>query len=739
MLCYNCMREKGDQKICPYCNCVNLPHTAPHQLPPGTIVGGRYTLGRVLGEGGFGITYIGLDNLLDLRVAVKEYFPYGITRRVSTVSRTVTVGAGEQQAFFDKGKIRFLREAKTIARFQDEPGIVKVSDFIEENNTAYIVMGYLDGIDLRQYLRQHGDLTVEQAFKLLTPVIKSLDKIHQAGVIHRDISPDNLMVLKDGSVKLMDFGAARDFSSDNRSMSVMLKKGYAPEEQYHSNGEQGPWTDVYGICATFYRCITGRAPDESLDRAYEDHLKKPSELGVDITPEAENVLMQGLAVKSEDRIRSMKDLYRLMEYALQSRSTVRAPQERTPAPKAPARQEQATHFANENQQPASPAGKQIYTPPYAGGQEQATRLADETQAYAPPAGRQGYTPPYAGAQEQSTRPAGEQRLPPPQARVERQPPAYADRSRSVVQAQPVSFVQQQSSGYDSGGDAPKPKKKAGVIILLIVILAVVGIGIFLLFKFGVFESDKEEHTSSSVPSTSAPVETATAAPTEPAYVATIKFFRQETSSSDYVLADGCYLSGDYSYKITYQFDDIDSIPDDASIKAEFINPDNTTLDTFDLTFGNLDEGNNGWHTIYDKGELSVGKLTLNLYTESGTLITSDSIEVAPSAEITFYHQTSSTTDFTEATKFSTSDYAYKIKFVFDDVDSIPDDTQIKAVYTNPEGTTLDSFDLVFGDLEEDSSGWHTTYKKGDLKAGELKLELYTESGVLFAEKSITVK
>lgn len=315
MLCYHCMHEKGDAKFCPFCGNENKPDPFSHHLPAGTLVGGRYIIGRVLGEGGFGITYIALDTLLDIPVAVKEYYPYGISQRNCSVDNSVCVSEGENIDLYQKGKERLLKEAKIIARFHKEPGIVDVSGFVQENNTAYIIMEYLDGIDLRHYLRTNGAMSVDQAIDLLKPIMQSLEKIHAAGVIHRDISPDNIMMLDNGSVWLMDFGAARSYTDDNRTMSVMLKKGYAPEEQYRSNGKQGPWTDVYGICATIYRCITGKTPDESLDRIFEDNLKLPSQLGVNISPEVEKVLMYGLAVREQDRCRNMTELLQLLEEA----------------------------------------------------------------------------------------------------------------------------------------------------------------------------------------------------------------------------------------------------------------------------------------------------------------------------------------------------------------------------------------------------------------------------------------
>lgn len=316
MLCYHCMREKGDAAVCPYCHAQDNAMLQPHQICPGTVIGNRYTLGNVIGEGGFGITYIALENTLGITVAIKEYYPFGYCNRNTTASNTVSVVSDDKQQIFEKGRSRFLKEAKTLAKFQEDPGVVNVTDFLEENNTAYIVMEYLDGITLREYLRQNGTLTPEQAVQMLLPAMRALVKIHNAGVIHRDISPDNIMVLRDGSLKLMDFGAARDYDGDNRSMSIMLKQGYAPVEQYRRNGEQGPWTDVYGMCATIYRCITGITPVDSIDRIYQDTLQPPSQRGVAISPSLENTIMYGLAVHKENRCPDMNQLIELFEKAL---------------------------------------------------------------------------------------------------------------------------------------------------------------------------------------------------------------------------------------------------------------------------------------------------------------------------------------------------------------------------------------------------------------------------------------
>lgn len=313
MLCPNCKQEIGNVSICPNCKKRIL---LPHHLPYGTMIGGRYTIVNTLGEGGFGITYLAVDAKLEVSVAVKEFYSHGYVQRDAVNGEVLPIMSGKNQEVFEKGKQRFLNEAKNLARLRNETGIVNVTDFFEENNTAYIVMEYLDGMDLRRYIEVNTTLSPQDACMLLMPVMRSLEKMHKIGLIHRDISPDNIMVMPDGSVKLMDFGSARNYVDDDRSLSVMLKPGYAPEEQYRRRGKQGPWTDVYSLCATIYRCITGISPTESNERLIEDDLKKPSELGVIISPRLESTLLYGLEVLQKDRCPDMTELISLFNQAL---------------------------------------------------------------------------------------------------------------------------------------------------------------------------------------------------------------------------------------------------------------------------------------------------------------------------------------------------------------------------------------------------------------------------------------
>ena len=279
-----------------------------HYLRKETRLIGRYTIKSVLGQGGFGITYLGMDELYQRKVAIKEFFPQGIVTRNTEYEDTVTVTFVEEKADYEKGKERFLKEARTMAKFSKDEGIVKVLDFFEINNTAYIVMEYLEGITLKQYIRENQRITSEELVRLLVPLIESLDEIHSQGMIHRDISPDNIMVLPDGRIKLMDFGAARDYTEfGEKSLSIVLKPGYAPPEQYQTHGIQGPWTDIYALCATMYKCITGETPPDAIDRVIDDHLKKISEFGITIPQQVESVIIKGMSVSAKDRYQDIKD------------------------------------------------------------------------------------------------------------------------------------------------------------------------------------------------------------------------------------------------------------------------------------------------------------------------------------------------------------------------------------------------------------------------------------------------
>ncbi len=308
--CYKCMRALNGSMVCSNCGYdnTNQPQSdAPYHLIRGTKLAGRYLVGNVLGEGGFGITYVGLDTTLLKRVAIKEFYPSGAANRTNSISEEIIVTQG-REGFFNKGVERFLFEAKNVAAFSEEEGTVDVLDYFQENGTAYIVMEFLDGQNLKDYVNANGCFKLEELVTLMLPLMKSLSYMHKKGIIHRDISPDNIMYTKRGKLKLMDFGSARYYTNEERKMSVILKQGFAPEEQYRQNGEQGPHTDVYALCATIYACITGSVPESSLDRLVEDTLKTPSQRGASVLPYQEKALMHGLALSRKNRTPDMDTL-----------------------------------------------------------------------------------------------------------------------------------------------------------------------------------------------------------------------------------------------------------------------------------------------------------------------------------------------------------------------------------------------------------------------------------------------
>ena len=313
--CVGCMKIKTQSPVCEHCGYnENIPNYA-HQLPIGTVLHGQYTVGKVLGQGGFGITYIGWDNSLDAPVGIKEFYPNSIVTRECVLSLDVHCAGKEAEGLFYHNRERFLREAKILAKLQNVPGIVRVQNLFAENNTAYIVMEYVEGIDLKHYIRMRNRvLSPEEAFAVFRPMMYALSKVHEAELVHRDISPDNIMIQTDGTAKLLDFGAAREVENAEvdkelpRSTEAILKHGFAPMEQYQRRGTLGPWTDVYALCATMYYCLTGKVPADAPERIMgSDNVNWRQIPG--LTEQQIQTLEKGLALLPENRIRTMKELH----------------------------------------------------------------------------------------------------------------------------------------------------------------------------------------------------------------------------------------------------------------------------------------------------------------------------------------------------------------------------------------------------------------------------------------------
>lgn len=318
-ICLYCFGDLNDDRVCLSCGKkADDKANLPHHLKKRSLLQKRYLIDRAIGEGGFGITYLAWDVALGRKVAIKEYYPSGYVSR-DPRSNQIIINSKQNHAASNRGLKRFIDEAKNLTSIKNLSGIVNVFDFFSANSTAYIVMEYLDGISLKRYVKRKGKLAVATALTILKPVILSLAEVHATGLIHRDISPDNILITKTNEVKLIDFGASKTANPGGQSVSVVLKQGFAPEEQYRLHGEQGPWTDIYALGVTIYYCITGQLPPESIQRMYDDTLIPPSKLGADIDPNCERALLKAVAVFAKDRYRSIedfaRDIYRPAEIA----------------------------------------------------------------------------------------------------------------------------------------------------------------------------------------------------------------------------------------------------------------------------------------------------------------------------------------------------------------------------------------------------------------------------------------
>ena len=310
--CLGCMECHDDAfRVCPHCGyLIGTKVKEAYHLVPGTVLNQRYIIGRVLGYGGFGVTYIGFDSTMKRKVAIKEYFPTEYaTRSSGTVA--ITVFSGEKEEQYLNGISKFSDEAKRLANLEEVSGVVRIHDVFAENNTAYIVMEYLEGETLKSRLQREEKIPVEEAVSIILPILEALKEVHASGLLHRDISPDNIFLTNDGGVKLLDFGAARFANSTNlRSLSVIVKDGYAPEEQYRSKGNQGSWTDVYACGATMYKMVTGVTPTGAMERREKDELERPSKLGIKIDRNTETAIMNAMNVRIQDRTQTAEDFER---------------------------------------------------------------------------------------------------------------------------------------------------------------------------------------------------------------------------------------------------------------------------------------------------------------------------------------------------------------------------------------------------------------------------------------------
>ncbi len=324
-LCMNCFSVKGQYEVCPFCGYAEgtLPKQ-PHYLTQGTILWNRFLVGTVIGAGGFGITYKCFDTTLGVTVAAKEFYPAGLVNRAPG-ERRVGLLSGEKEGQYKERLQRFLMEAQSVAQFGKAKDIVNVFDFFEENGTAYIIMEYIDGVLLKDYLEKQGIIEPETAISIIMPIMEAVKKIHSKGIIHRDISPDNIFITNENTIKVFDFGAAQlNESKEGMAAEPVIKVGYSPLEQYRDKSKKGFYTDVYAVGAILYQMLTGVKPMESTEREFKDELKSPRELGVQISANMDRAVMEALSVRTEFRFQGILQF----QEALQNKRIAEYPEEK---------------------------------------------------------------------------------------------------------------------------------------------------------------------------------------------------------------------------------------------------------------------------------------------------------------------------------------------------------------------------------------------------------------------------
>ena len=276
-------------------------------LPDSYILCKRYRIGQEIGEGGFGITYSGTRLSDDRRVAIKEYFPAQYaSREDGCADSCLHIFYGEKSVQFQKGLVHFKHEAEILQQYSYLDGMVTVLDTSEANNTAYIIMEFVEGITLSQYVRENGVFSYNELVQLMTPIMKSLAQIHRQGIIHRDISPENIQIGLDNRFYLLDFGAAKELDNQAPQNTIIFKQGYAPPEQYTGGGKQGPWTDVYALAATMYTALAGEQPIDAVLRMQQDEMETEYSKLSGVTDWQRNALKKGLELKPAERYQNME-------------------------------------------------------------------------------------------------------------------------------------------------------------------------------------------------------------------------------------------------------------------------------------------------------------------------------------------------------------------------------------------------------------------------------------------------
>ncbi len=309
-ICYHCFADRGDCDVCPICGYISLPAGQGYVLRPETIIAERYMIGAVIGMGGFGIIYKALDLQTNSVVAIKEFFPRLFVSRIPGEDE-VKVVLKEKEIVYNKELNRFLHECAILSMFTEEPYIVRAMEYFQLNGTAYLAMEYLEGQTLKLHMEETGEkIPIETAIEYEEQILKALIAMHENQVIHRDISPDNIFLQKNGGLKIIDFGSARFLQEDGIvvSQGIAVKKGYAPPEQYRTDQKQGEWTDIYAVGAVFYKMITGVTPCGSTSRLRRDILAKPSQLSNEIGRTMDRFVMKSMEIKPRKRFATCREM-----------------------------------------------------------------------------------------------------------------------------------------------------------------------------------------------------------------------------------------------------------------------------------------------------------------------------------------------------------------------------------------------------------------------------------------------
>lgn len=321
--CQHCFEPKRGNAVCPHCGFDSSTiKKYGGVLSPFTVLNGRYLVGRVLGKGGFGVTYIAKDLNYNRICAIKEYLPAEYSSRNNGTKNITPFSDAKAQYVFNHGREKFVEEARTLIALRNNPIVVDIWDFFQENNTAYLVMECLDGQDLRKMAKmQGGKLDPEFAKTVFVTVASSLMEIHRLNILHRDLSPENIIVTKDGRIKLIDFGAARNFvSTQNAGMSILLKPGFAPPEQYERKGVQGPWSDVYALCATYYNLVSGKPLVDALFRYRGQDQPSLVAMGCPVSKKTSDVIDKGMELDYKRRYQDFKVLLNDIDITVSSRT-----------------------------------------------------------------------------------------------------------------------------------------------------------------------------------------------------------------------------------------------------------------------------------------------------------------------------------------------------------------------------------------------------------------------------------